>query len=134
MTKPIKNQHLNVILAGTNGQFAWSLHPLREQAIKLKQSRVTAKERQFMLDVFAAFDADCPLDRITGTTVELSLDQRRVALQCVRKGLGTLEGSDFSLSTLGAAWLLVHYPELAFETMSLVPDYKFGLIQPSVSI
>jgi hypothetical protein len=134
MPTPNKNHHLDAILAGTDGHFAWSLHPLREQAIKLKQSRVTTKERQFLLDVFAAFDADYPLDRLAETTVELSTDQRRVALQCVRKGLGSLDGLEFSLSTLGASWLTINYPELAFETMSMVPAYKAGRVQPSAPL
>jgi hypothetical protein len=134
MSKPKKNQHVTTILAGTDGQFAWNLHPLREQAIKLKQSRVTAKERQFLLDVFAAFDAGLPLDGIAGATVELSTEQRRLALQCVKKGLGTLEGLDFSPSKLGVAWLTIHFPELAFETMHLVPAYKAGLVQPAAPL
>jgi hypothetical protein len=134
MSKPKKNQHLPPILAGTDGQFSWTLHSLREQAIKLKQSRVTAKERQFLLDVFAAFDADFPLDSIAGATHELSTDQRRVAIKCVKKGLGTLEGLDFSLSKLGVAWLTIHFPELTFETMHLVPAYTAGIVQPSAPL
>lgn len=131
MPTPNKNHNLDAILARTDGHFAWSLHPLREQAIKLKQSRVTTKERQFLLDLFAAFDADYPLDHIAGTTAELDSTQRRVALQCVKKGLGTFEGPDFSLSKLGVAWLTIHFPELAFETMHLVPAYKPGFVQPA---
>ncbi len=131
MSKTKKNQHLAAILAGTDSQFTWTLHPLRERAIMLKQARVTAKERQFLLDIFAAFDADFPLTQIAGTTTELDSTQRRVALQCVKKGLGTLEGSDFSLSNLGVAWLTIHFPELAFETMHLVPAYKPGFVQPA---
>lgn len=131
MSKPKMNQHLAAILAGTDGQFTWNLHHLREQAIKLKLTRVTAKERQFLLDIFAAFDADFPLDQIAETTTELDPIQRRVALQCVKKRLGTLDGRCFSLSALGVAWLTIHHPELSFETMDMVPAYSAGFVQPS---
>lgn len=134
MSQTKKNHHLSTILSGTDGQFAWTLHPLRAQAIKLKQSRLTAKERQFMLDVFVVFDADYPLDLIDSVAVELGPEERRVAMQCVKKGLGSLDGLDFSLSKLGAAWLTINYPELAFETMGLVPDYKTGAVQPAAPL
>lgn len=125
-----KTSPLDSILAGTDGNFTWDLDPDRAQAIKLKQSGVTADERQFLLDLAAAFDACHSVHDMEGVSLEVCPTQSRVTLQCANKGLGKLDGLVFELSKLGAAWLTINYPELSHETMGMVADYTQGRVVP----
>lgn len=127
-----KQGHLATILSGNDGNFRWSLHPSREQAIRLKQTRLTKKEKQLMMDIAAIFDADFDLNDLPEVSLELDPTQRRVALQCAQKGLAKVDGLLFTLSSLGASWIAVNCPELTNETMALVPSYRRGHVMPEL--